>query len=89
MQFRGHRNEPQCIQKVTSTHQQRVPCTMELAEQNSKRQSNLQLTYAQLLVEYSATGAHLDGCTLNFNIHTGDEYIWTKSKFKCNTLPSP
>jgi len=33
------------------------------------------VTYAQLLVEYSLfSGARLDGCTLNFNMYTSDEY---------------
>ena len=36
------------------------------------RQSNLQVTYAQLLVEYLVVHTWMD--TLNFNMYTSDEY---------------
>ena len=49
-----------------------VPCTVELVDQLQKRQSNLQVTYAQLLVEYLVVHTWMD--TLNFNMYTSDEY---------------
>ena len=49
-----------------------VPCTVEIVDQLQNRRSNLQVTYAQILVEYLVVHVWMD--TLNFSMYTSNEY---------------
>ena len=84
MQFTGHRN-------VSSLNAYKKPCL----QQQRKMSETLSAMYSgggrpeEIQKQPSAikptalsgvfSGAHLDGCTLNFNMYTGDEYGVTSS----------